>query len=252
MKIIYGILFLLWDLSNSQMATIGMWFTIFGGIAGLVVVYEFLTKKNTVTSWLERLFFPGKVTRRAIKAVLDKVDNLSDDIKDVKKEVKTNGGSSVKDSINRVENKVNIIDERQQEIKKTGELVKGRQTAIYYLNPSPMFITNKKGNLEYVNKAWKDLFSINEDEEVFGLGWLNKIIPEDQIKMAEETHIRMMKNPSPYSGEMVFKNAKDSNIMIKAHVESKVNKCYNEETKENEVVEIIGYLSKIEIFKINK
>jgi PAS domain-containing protein len=85
-------------------------------------------------------------------------------------EVTPNGGSSLKDSVNRIETR-QIIQEQ-------------RQHAYASHLSTPIFETDATGACTWANKAYLDFVDANP-EDIMGHGWINFIDYEDQHRVAE-------------------------------------------------------------------
>ena len=71
-----------------------------------------------------------------------------------------NGGTSIADSLNRIEHTVTFLG--------------ARQLASLHTNPNPVFETNAKGEVIFVNNSYKKLFGIDA-HDAEGMGWVNII-----------------------------------------------------------------------------
>jgi PAS domain-containing protein len=85
-------------------------------------------------------------------------------------EVTPNGGSSLKDSVNRIETRQLIQEQRQH--------------AYASQLTTPIFETDATGACTWVNKAYLDFVDANP-EDVLGHGWINFIAYEDQHRVAD-------------------------------------------------------------------
>lgn len=141
---------------------ISEWITIVaGGLAALVGLYY------TFAKILKK---PLMFFKRAF-AVPDKLDNLSKDVQLMKHEVMRNGGSSIKDSMDRVENRQIITESREKALLNT-ILV-------------PYFESNVRGECIDVNRAYRRLTG-RSTEELLGNSWVSIIHPEDQDKVIDK------------------------------------------------------------------
>lgn len=85
-------------------------------------------------------------------------------------EVTPNGGTSLKDSVHRIETRQLIQEQRQH-------------AYVSHLDV-PIFETDAVGNCTWINKAYLEFVGASP-EEILGTGWLNFIEYEDQAKVAE-------------------------------------------------------------------
>lgn len=122
------------------------------------------------------------------------------------------------------------------ELYKQNRKITGRQLALYNSSPTPMFITGPTGGVNFVNSAWLKMVGKTIKEEVYGLGWINVIPPEDRQQMLAVNE-SMKKDAQSTSGEVRFLHATNNKIIT----------CdYWTETSNDEkgnLLETIGYLS---------
>lgn len=117
-------------------------------------------------------------------------------------ELKPNSGSSLRDAINRIENKVATIDLAQKAYMDVD-------------SPIPIFQTDFEGNLVWVNKAYLKLVS-RPMNEVLGTGW-ELIIPQEERSRIREEWYRAIKE------HRVFEYCYD---LINSETENKIRiKC---------------------------
>lgn len=95
---------------------------------------------------------------------------LPERINRIYQEVTPNGGSSLKDSVNRIETRQLIQEQRQH--------------AYASHLTTPIFETDATGACTWVNKAYLDFVDASQDD-ILGHGWINFIEYEDQHRVAE-------------------------------------------------------------------
>lgn len=88
----------------------------------------------------------------------------------IKKEFTTNGGSSIKDAIKRIECKVNILEFKNR--------------AILSLDTRPIFKTNETGNYIWINDAFVKEIGFSLDFLKNG-GWISMIEESDRKRVKE-------------------------------------------------------------------
>jgi len=86
-------------------------------------------------------------------------------IDEIVAQLRTNGGSSLKDAINRIEQR------QRREAEKTRLLLEG--------GDFPCFECDASGACLYVNQAYMKLVERDEEEEVLGNNWRSLIVEED-------------------------------------------------------------------------
>ena len=86
------------------------------------------------------------------------------------KELKMNGGASIKDVVNK-------INHTTQEIKTDVDYIKKRNANRIYMDSQPIFESDENGNCFRVNKRWMELTGYSQ-EEAAGYGWMGCIANE--------------------------------------------------------------------------
>jgi len=97
-------------------------------------------------------------------------------LENISKEFKPNGGSSLRDATNRLE--------------QTTSRIAARQTALINLNPEPIFESNTSGEYILANQAWSELTGLSTDDALH-YGWINTIHPDDldRVRAAWESAV---------------------------------------------------------------
>lgn len=104
-------------------------------------------------TWLfKNVLKPGYV-------IINSHQEVATTIQWIKKELSTNGGSSIKDIINRIENRQIVVDHRSK--------------AIFYDYETPLFEVDATGQLMWANDNFHDLS--NGKENLKGLDWISLI-----------------------------------------------------------------------------
>ena len=99
------------------------------------------------------------------------IEEMTEKILEISKELKPNGGGSIKDQIKQIANDIKIIMIERD--------------ATFYLSKEPMFKTDDKGYYISVNTSLCNLIGATEIE-LLGLGWLNYISLQDRDRVWEE------------------------------------------------------------------
>lgn len=126
----------------------------------------------------------------------------------IEKELKPNGGSSVKDTINRIESKVNYITFAQHTFW-------DHQTNI------PMFSTDTNGCTVWVNKAMCDLLD-RQVAEFLGTAWETVVLQKEREAVRNEWY-RAVSEERPFemSYTLVHSKGKEISVRCKAFGSSK-------------------------------
>lgn len=82
-----------------------------------------------------------------------------------------NGGSHIPDSLDRIEEHVKFLGARQQ--------------AALHMRPNPVFETDSKGEIVFINAMYKRAFGI-DGAEASGMGWVNVIAPTNREEVIEK------------------------------------------------------------------
>ena len=103
--------------------------------------------------------------------MLKKITKALDTLEKISNEVVTNGGKSLKDTVNRIE--------RRQVIQQ------GFVRHLLNHQPVGIFETDNKGNYLWVNPTYLDVVGRQLDE-LIGRGWISCIHPEDRERISVE------------------------------------------------------------------
>ena len=118
-----------------------------------------------------------KLIKPLIK-LLQSQDNLSKSLEDIKKELTTNGGNSLKDSIITLKNTCTRIELRQK-------VIEQRTKAALHYNNIALFETDKQGRLVWTNNSFYELTS-DSITNVDGYDWLTYIHEDDREEFFQE------------------------------------------------------------------
>lgn len=99
------------------------------------------------------------------------IEEIGEQLLEISKELKPNGGGSIKDQVKQIANDVRII--------------RIERDATFHLAKEPMFKADNKGYYTFINSALSNLVGVPE-QELLGLGWLNYITIEDKDRLWEE------------------------------------------------------------------
>jgi len=100
------------------------------------------------------------------------------EVTEIKKELTPNGGTSLKDTVNKIAVAVDTLALQ-------GTRMELRQQNILNSVAVPIFETDKNGECVFANKAYLDLIGRSMDE-IKGPSWINMIHPEDRTKVQDE------------------------------------------------------------------
>lgn len=109
----------------------------------------------------------------------------SKEISEIKKELTPNGGTSIKDTVNKLAVNMDKIVVSIDHLSRQGARMELRQQNILNSVSIPTFETDKDGECVFANKAYLELIG-RSMEEIRGPSWINMIHPEDRTKVKNE------------------------------------------------------------------
>lgn len=118
---------------------------------------------------------------KAIKptiSFLQSQEIITKSIQDIRKELTTNGGNSLKDSIIELKGTCNRIETRQK-------VLEQRSKAALHYNNAALFETDTTGRLTWTNNSFYEL-TADSINSVDGYDWLNYIYEDDREDVFEE------------------------------------------------------------------
>lgn len=127
-----------------------------GGIAGAIKSI----KGELWTPFSEKILAPRRKRREQFDELLSLVETLKVQIAEIAAEVKTNGGSSLKDSVDRIEKHIDYANAKLRHFDET--------------SPEPIFEMDENANITFANRAMCDLLNADESE-LLERKWLSKI-----------------------------------------------------------------------------
>lgn len=98
-------------------------------------------------------------------------------VDDIKKEVTPNGGSSIKDSINRIEKRQIMIDKRSK--------------AVFYTFSDPIFEVDEKGNILWANQAFHTAMGTKNLKGLDWVSFIDEIFREHFLRELESCSDRL-------------------------------------------------------------
>ena len=138
----------------------------FGGLAtAILAIWGSWTK--VIKPWFEET----RESREQITKMTSHIESISEKLEKVSKELRPNGGGSIKDQVKQIANDIKII--------------RVERDATFYLSKDSSFKSDGKGYYTSVNYALSQLVGVPESE-LLGLGWLNYISLEDKDRIKEE------------------------------------------------------------------
>lgn len=123
------------------------------------------------TKILKPWFKKSREKRENLSKAIAHIDTIALNLQEVSKELKPNGGGSIKDQIKQI-----AIDVKTLCVERD---------ATFLLSKEPMFKNDEHGYCILANNALCQLYGVSQ-EQLLGLGWLNYIIEEDKERIKEE------------------------------------------------------------------
>jgi PAS domain S-box-containing protein len=109
--------------------------------------------------------------RDRLAKAIDHIESISTQLEEVSKELKPNGGGSIKDQVKQISTDIKVI--------------RAERDTAFYLSKDAMFKNNANGLCTNANTALCRLFGAQENE-MLGLGWTNFVIEEDKERIIDE------------------------------------------------------------------
>lgn len=122
-------------------------------------------------SILKKQYDRAKERSENLQKTINHIEKISLQVEEVSKELKPNGGGSIKDQVKQIANDIKII--------------RVERDATFYLSKEPSFKSDGKGYYTSINYSLGQLVGVSESE-LLGLGWLNYIALEDKDRIWEE------------------------------------------------------------------
>lgn len=122
-------------------------------------------------SILKRQYDKAKERSENLSKAIAHIDIIALNLQEVSKELKPNGGGSIKDQVKQIATDVKTICVERD--------------ATFLLSKEPMFKNDEHGYCILANNALCQLYGVSQ-EQLLGLGWLNYIMEEDKERIKEE------------------------------------------------------------------
>lgn len=171
-----------------------------------------------------RLIKPFKAYEKSLNLRLDRTEDTLKEQALILKELRLNGGKSVKDVVNRLESKV---DEALTGIERITAIVK----AGYEFDDDGIFIANSLGNCYYFNRKYLEITGLSL-EEALNYGWTNAIHPLDHEKIVSAWS-NTVQTKSNATISYRYKNTKSGKVIY-------VTVSWQVQVKEDETMLIFG------------
>ena len=154
-------------LANTELMTHLLQTLIIGG-GGFATALIAIIKLYSI---LKRQYDKAKERSENLSKAIAYIDIIALNLQEVSKELKPNGGGSIKDQVKQIATDVKTICVERD--------------ATFLLSKEPMFKNDEHGYCILANNALCQLYGVSQ-EQLLGLGWLNYIIEEDKERIKEE------------------------------------------------------------------
>ena len=189
--------------------------TVIGGtIITVLLTLGFLAVaiKNIRSEWIQPVwnffFAPLIIRRRKITEIIVKVDKLTETTDRIEHEVRTNSGSSLKDSVIRIE--------------KGQEYLHSKLRHTDHISQDCLFETDASGNFVFVNRALCELLGV-ESSDLLNRAWLMRIEPEKREKVKNEWREAIENKISLDSRQMMIDGRDGLVYEFRIHAQPNIN-----------------------------
>lgn len=105
------------------------------------------------------------------------------------------------------------VNSKVTELETEFSILQDRQRGLMRTDPIPIYITNEKGEVTFVNAAWMEMTGFRDSEDVKGYGFM-RCIPDEDVAKTKERGEMLRDHPSTFFGEVRFKNVQTGNLII--------------------------------------
>lgn len=153
---------------------------------------------------------------RTKEDILIRLEKLEEIHTDIKKELTPNGGSSMKDIITALNDKVSRICDNSSYLASQFSRLEALQKSIVNTSEKPTFETDPSGAFVFANKAYLQLVG-RSLEDIKNFGWINIIHPDDRMTVKREWESAMADNRN---FELTFKIICREKIIYRVYCEA--------------------------------
>lgn len=110
----------------------------------------------------------SKFIKKIVK-IVNEHEGIIQDIKDIKKEITRNSGSSLRDAIDRMEKRQIVLDQRSK--------------AVFHHYEQPIFEITENGDLDWGNNVFYETFQVDKKS---GMDWVSYVDESCRAQFLEE------------------------------------------------------------------
>lgn len=160
-------------LSSITDITIEMVTTIVAIIVGIAVLFKAVKDIRTLgwEPFKEKWITPRKARQKRLDKVIESVDRIEQTLNRVETELKTNGGTTIKDMVIRIDSKVEHIQARARHQDETSDLA--------------IFELDEKGAMRVMNAAMRNLVEADE-HQLLHLDYVSRLHSDDRTRFLRE------------------------------------------------------------------
>ena len=153
------------------MDTVSLEISILLGVITLVGLFLGSQALPSITNWIKGVFtailYPFMGTKRAVTILSKQHSELDKKLSFIIEQLLPNGGTSIKDGLNRIEDKQAVLSARMEALTSFA---------------NPMYHTDVEGKCTWVSVSYSDKVK-KPQESLLGWGWISVIHPDDMEKL---------------------------------------------------------------------
>lgn len=120
---------------------------------------------------IKPILLESKIKRENLAKAISHIDTIATNLEEVSKELRPNGGGSIKDQVKQIALDVKTI--------------RVERDATFHLSKDAMFKSDEKGFCVLANSSLCNIYGTTPDQ-MLGLGWLNFVVEDDRERIKDE------------------------------------------------------------------
>lgn len=120
---------------------------------------------------IKPILIESRIKREKLAKAIEHIDTIAFSLEEVSKELKPNGGGSIKDQVKQIALDVKTI--------------RVERDATFHLSKDAMFKSDEKGFCVLANSSLCNIYGTTPDQ-MLGLGWLNFVVEDDRERIKDE------------------------------------------------------------------
>ncbi len=133
--------------------------------------------------------FVMRVTKTPIKCAFESI--VMNELKTIHAELKPNGGSSLRDAINRIDDKLTKVSNKINTIQASADITSDTLNICRWA-------ADKNGFYNFINRPFKKLIGAVDDESCLGDSWITNIVHMDDRAIVQQEWSRAVNSKSEY------------------------------------------------------